>query len=389
MTSLGRDLLAKLLREAEKGKAVIRLRKAAITRSALELYHSSSSIQDRETFEAIMQAAQDNGAVRLTRERGYGVDGRIERVDLVDLEKLAAFIGVPTREGLLFNAKVVLSEVVKDFQILNEVLEGWRQLKNVRGTSPEDVQDWIDAVRVIQYMRDQDEARIGELPIREVSAHIFKDSKRIEKLVGTLDVLLCGSIDSTSRDQCEVWLEIGLRREEQPVRLAGNVTIRRKRVHALLDVPYAAFPASTVCGVDGFPSAVISIENQTTFHTEARRRCEDNVLLIYTAGMPSPAWRAMYARILKSVPKSTAIEHWGDIDEGGFRIASVLAELAKECGHILKPHRMAPGDVPLEKRRPAAEKTRSRMRLFAEKAGWAQLASEIFEAGFTVEQEAL
>jgi hypothetical protein len=50
---------------------------------------------------------------------------------------------------------------------------------------------------------------------------------------------------------------------------------------------------------------------------------------------------------------------------------------------------MSPEDVPLEKRRPATEKTLERMRHYAEKAGWVLLADSIFESGFTVEQEAL
>lgn len=389
MTDLATTLLKKLLQDAEKGKAGVRVRSAAITKSTLEPYHSSRSVTDRESFEALMQAAQDNGAVRLTRERGYGIDGRIERIDLADLGKLASFLDIPTQETLLLKARSALSGLIEEFQVLTEVLESWRQLKKVRGTAPEDVQDWIDAARVIVYMRAQPDIAKGELPIREVSAHLFKDSKVIEKLSGVLDVLLCDNIDSAPRSHYEIWSEIGLRREEQPVRLAGNVAVKRERVCALLDTPYAAFPASTVCSVENSPSAVITIENQTTFHSEARRCCDENVLLIYTAGMPSPAWQAMYTRILMSVPRSTTVEHWGDVDEGGFRIAALIAKLAKGCGHTLKPHRMAPEDVALEKRRPATEKTLNRMRHYAEKAGWPALAGKIFEAGFTVEQEAL
>lgn len=262
-------------------------------------------------------------------------------------------------------------------------------MKSVRGTHPDDVQDWVDAARVILYMRNHSEISKGELPIREVSARLFKDSKVIENITRLLDVLLCDTIDARSRDPYETWSEIGLCRVEQPVRLAGNIILRRERVCALLDIPYAAFPASTVCCVESPLTAILSIENQTTFHSEAKRHYDENVLLIYTAGVPSPAWKAMYTRILQSVPQSTSIEHWGDVDEGGFRIAAMIAEIAKTCGHTLKPHRMSPEDVPLDKRRLATEKTRNRMRQYAERAGWVGLANMIFEAGFTVEQEAL
>jgi hypothetical protein len=82
-----------------------------------------------EAFEAYMQAAQDNGAVNLKRERGYHIDGRIERVDLTDLGKLALFLGISTQDDLLSKARASLSGIVEEFHVLNEVLENWRQLK--------------------------------------------------------------------------------------------------------------------------------------------------------------------------------------------------------------------------------------------------------------------
>ncbi|MDO9365652.1 MAG: DUF2220 family protein [Methylotenera sp.] len=96
-------------------------------------------------------------------------------------------------------------------------------------------------------------------------------------------------------------------------------------------------PATTIMSLASKPSMVLTIENQTTFHSEARRKCDEDVLLIYTAGMPNPPWRDMYARLLKSLPEGIPVYHWGDLDEGGFRIASVLASVAKEAGHILQP----------------------------------------------------
>ena len=50
---------------------------------------------------------------------------------------------------------------------------------------------------------------------------------------------------------------------------------------------------------------------------------------------------------------------------------------------------MSPDDVDECKRRPASENTRARMRQFAQQAGWVKLGDQVFEAGFTVEQESL
>ena len=72
------------------------------------------------------------------------------------------------------------------------------------------------------------------------------------------------------------------------------MVVRRERGAFPLDRPYCALPPATVLGLESAPSRVLTIENLTTFHVWARQNCDSNVLCIYTAGMPSPAWRAMY-----------------------------------------------------------------------------------------------
>ena len=134
---------------------------------------------------------------------------------------------------------------------------------------------------------------------------------------------------------------------------------------------------------------LMTIENQTTFHSEAHRLCEEDVLLIYTAGMPNPPWKAMYARILKNLPTDIPVYHWGDIDEGGFRIASVLATVAKNAGHIIQPWKMHPENVPLQQRRPAILTSVNKMVYFAKAAGWTSIAESIENTKFTVEQGSL
>jgi hypothetical protein len=134
---------------------------------------------------------------------------------------------------------------------------------------------------------------------------------------------------------------------------------------------------------------VITIENKTTFHSEAKRRQDEEVLLIYTAGMPSPAWRTMYRRLLESLPPATPISHWGDVDEGGFRIAATIAAAARTAGFSLQPYCMTPADVPLKMRVPASVRTLERIHHFACAAGWPELGQAMREAKFIAEQEAL
>jgi hypothetical protein len=387
MDELGRNLLEKLLTAGERTAAGRRSRPPVLTAGQLELYRSGNSIQQKESFDATMRAAQASGAIRLHWDGDVADNGFVERIELDDARALAGFLGKALNADRVEAAVRALQGYVGTFEVLGEVMERWQRLNLVRGLGPESTADWIDAIRVMQYA--QGAGGPLSVPIREASARLFNDSKRIEKLAGPLDVLLSGRCDVGGRPSVEVFQELGLFREEQPVRLSGKVLLRRERLTALIDRPYMALSASTVLGFGAAPKKILSIENLTTFHSEAKVRCDDEVLMIYTGGMPTPAWRAMYRRLLSESPAGVEVCHWGDVDEGGFRIAALLASDARSAGVGLQPWRMAPDDVPLAARRVAQPGTVSRMAQYARVAGWERIAEHIEQCGFTAEQESL
>ncbi len=93
--------------------------------------------------------------------------------------------------------------------------------------------------------------------------------------------------------------------------------------------------------------------------------------------------------MLAELPTEVPVFHWGDIDEGGFRIAATLAQDARTVGHSIQPWSMHPDDVPTELRSKATPRTLDQIRLFARAAGWTALGESVAQAGFTVEQEGL
>lgn len=105
--------------------------------------------------------------------------------------------------------------------------------------------------------------------------------------------------------------------------------------------------------------------------------------------MPSPTWRAAYSRLINSVPQDIPIRHWGDVDEGGFRIAALIAADLRALGRTLTPYRMHPDDIAESDRRPASDALAIRMSNYARNAGWEELARDLLTAKFTVEQEGL
>lgn len=389
MDILARSSLERLLSAGEKLAAGKRTRQAALTKSDLAEYREFTSLQKKESFETTMCAARAEGAVDLVWEDGRAEIGFIERINLCDARRLAKFLGVVLAQDQVANAQGQLLPLEAKFPVIREVLRRWSELRKTRGLGPNSVPDWLDAARTIEFCQRDAASQAISLPIREASARLFNDSKRIERLTGPLDILLANSTETEIREPTAVWQELGLFREEHPVRLAGDVMLERERVIARLDAPYMGLPATAVRRLADTPESVMTIENLTTFHSEARRRCNERVLLIYTAGMPSPTWRAMYIRLLTDLPTKVPVFHWGDIDEGGFRIAATLAQDARTVGHTIQPWSMHPDDVPTDFRRKATSHTLDRIRHFARTAGWGALGESIAQAGFTVEQESL
>lgn len=386
--AIARDLLAKLLDAGNKHAAGARARAPALTATHLKPYSELRSWQHKQECDETFLAARDAGAVSLQRDKLNPKDGLFERIDLVDVQALARFLGRSTYADQLAQTVALLEPLKADFAVIQDVIGRWTGMAKVRGLGPQDALAWIDAAKTIRACAARSQDAIAA-PVREFSARLFKDSKRIEALTAQIDVLLSGSVEESPRAAAQVWQELGLFREEHPVLLAGQVHIARVRSTGVIDAPYMGLPAATIQGVASEVKEVVTIENKTTFHSEAKRRQNEQVLLIYTAGMPSPAWRAMYKRLLGSLSSAIPIYHWGDVDEGGFRIASTIAAAAFEEGHALQPHGMSPDDVPLEMRVKASARTLERIYHFACAAGWSELGQELCDAGFIAEQEAL
>lgn len=388
MNPIARDLLLKLLNSGNKAQAGARMRQPVLTPSQLGVYRGLRDWRQKQECEETFIAARDAGHLTLVRDKLNPQDGLIERIVLLDVAGLAGFLGQDSYAAVLERARVALKPLRTSHAVLDEVLKRWAGMSRVRGLGPQDVEVWLDAARVLDACARRTVQDV-ELPLREFSARLFRDSKRVEKLAAELDVMLCESIESQPRAPTQVWQELGLLPQEHPVLLAGRVQIDRGRVSGLLDASYTGLPAASIRAVVSQVNEVLSIENLTTFHSEARRRCETSTLLIYTAGMPSPAWCLMYQRLLQSVPVAVEVNHWGDVDEGGFRIAAHIAKVARESGHILRPYHMSPEDVPEQMRVLASAATLIRMQRFATAAGWSELGTAVVAAGFTAEQESL
>ncbi|MCY0915212.1 DUF2399 domain-containing protein [Massilia sp. H27-R4] len=384
-------MLYQLMHGAERVKAGVRLRAPALTTHDLAPYRQTAAIKDKESFEAVMKDCRAHGAVVIHWDHadGSSIDDFIKRVEVIDAETLANFLGETPHHKFMEAARNMLLPHAGKHAVLLQVLEQWSKMKLVRRTSAKEVGDWIDAIKVIDEAHQYNANGRARTPIRQASYAVFRDTKRMEKLAGPVDVLALGDLDAAARPAIEVWQELGIYREEQPMRLAGRVRVKRTRAEGLIDSPYVAFSADAVLAITSGIETILTIENLTTFHTEAERLCNEPVLLIYTGGMPSPAWRAAYGRLIASSAPAVSVCHCGDVDEGGFRIAALLQTDLAKLGRTLSPWRMHPNDIPQELRIRASPALAFRMAKYARHAGWDELATELEAAKMTVEQEGL
>lgn len=220
LEAFARQSLTKLFNAGERTQAGVRSRRAALTAATLDPYRSTKSLQEKEAFENIVLAASATGAVDVQWDTGYvpkrgRSDGFISRIDLLDIEKLGFFLNCRLTGDKIRQAEKQFSPLFASHPVLSDVIKRWSQLKTVRRFKPDDLDYWLDAAMVVDYTKSQQQNGGISTPIREASAKLFKDNKRIERLAPAVDILLSGNIDAEARPAEEVWKKIGLFREER------------------------------------------------------------------------------------------------------------------------------------------------------------------------------
>lgn len=394
--SAAQNMLMRLLKRAEKA----RLRAAdkpvsfsmSSKRDAPE-YPAQRTWPEREAFHGQMALAERAGAITIQRARYRGEGQDIERITVADLAALATYLDVKLQQTRVSEAEAVLAPWRARFPVLEDVLAAWQAGRRVRGHTAEAARAIADAALVVDACQ-QDLMR--ERSLRRESARLFAGqanaSKRIEQLTSWLDLISSGHLkaDGTLED-VHVWAALGLRKEPLPLLLAGNAQLHLEYGQLSLLRPWLGVPPESLRTVQTPARCVLSIENLASFH-DAARLSDPDTLLLYTGGMPSPAWRRAYACILRSLPADARIYHWGDIDQGGFRIASVLAHSAAETGHRLLPWQMSPTHLPASIRtraKRADPATLKAMCHWAERADWPQIAHDLQQQPLMLEQELL
>ena len=386
--SAARTVLERLLRRAESARLRGADERASLPMTGAAEYLALRSLDELETFHAEIALAEREGSIGVQREGRSGDGSKLLRLTVADLPALARHLDVHLLDERVAEAARRLQTWAARFPIIAEAVDAWRHGRKVRGGGPEVAGDLALAAKAVAAR--EDDAR-HERILRRESVRLFGDSKRLEKLTPWLELLVTGELAATGLSKEDVWSAIGLRREPQPLLLAGRGTVELTDATLPLVHPYLGLPVESVQSVATPAHCLLTIENLATFHDATRAVGAESALLLYTGGMPSPAWRAAYMRILRGLPPELPLYHWGDIDEGGFRIAAVLASTAQAVGRQLQPWLMSPemarasavpGTAP-----PAS--SLAAMTVWAERAGWHTLAEDLRRHPMQLEQESL
>lgn len=385
-----RQVLERLLRRGERARArggdeQVTL---AMTPASCPEYAGLDTLDALESFHAEIALAARAGAITADHARNGGDSAALKRLALANLDRLGHHLGIRLLSEHAGSAAALLAPWQATHPVLVLLLQAWAQGRKVRSCGPEAASEVADAITAVESRRrDEHEERI----LRRESVRLFGDSKRLERLTPWLDLLTSGELAATGLSNEDIWSSLGLRREPQPMLVAGCGTARLRDGAIALCRPYLGLPVDAVTSIDTEARYLLTIENLASFHDAARALSDAPGLLIYTAGMPSPAWRALYARILHALPGHTLPYHWGDIDEGGFRIAATLAGVATGAGKTLRPWLMSRQSLPvatLASKTPP-ESRLAEMQRWALKAGWDDIARDLLQSPVLLEQEAI
>ena len=379
---LANEILGRLLVRGQR--ALVRNSQRAVQESFRDpqSFYWRLSLDERDQNHLRFRAAQATGAVALRWSKQGGEDRPLEQVRLLDVDLLAAFLGVSTLGYELDRARALLALWLEKVPRVAEVLDAWSTMKSVRGLTHEQAVDLKDALTVLDALsRQPGEDQI----VRSLSAALFSDSKRIEALARALDVLTVETLSSPARHWEEVFGTLGLVKEPQPFLVAGaGSLLLKEHQRCPLVKPFLGVANRAVVSYEGSPQWVLTVENLTTFHVASQLLDGRNALIVFTGGMPSPRWCVAYRHLLSSLAPVVPAYHWGDIDQGGFRIAAFIQS---QCAgdRPFRPWLMDAAEVQGGSRLETSEGARLAMARSARSAGWQDL-SDTMQA-VCIEQE--
>jgi len=392
--SVARALLLKVFKRAQAAQSRGQSERITLPLTPAQCpdYFAMRNLADAAEFRAQLTVAERKGAIELHLAPRQAAPRDVEAIAVADLSALAVHLGVDLRAEQVAQARKQLSAYRDEFPVIEAILEAWSKGKKVRGKEPtSDVRkDVVDAVRVMQARRGKSD----EVLLRRESIRLFENSKRIKKLGRWLDVLYSDGLKPSGLARRDVLSGLGLHKEPQPFLIAAvDAFAHGAGVESRLFRPYHGLPMTSIDGFrfENSPSCVLTVENKETFHELAVQAAGTRVCVIYTGGMPSPAWQQVYAKALQALPDGIPAYHFGDLDVVGFRIAHAIAQTASTQSRTLLPWLMDPVQLKQQGHSlyEATDSQVDEMRRWCQRIGWDVVADHLLTSPGRLEQEVI
>jgi hypothetical protein len=298
------------------------------------------SAAERAAFDRLLADAERQGAISVVKGRGEARH-LIERIRLRDAVRLYEFLGrIPVHERARASVSLLRAYVapkhIDAVEARDTIIEGW-----LRGARPfsigfeqtDQATEFITALDAV-LARDPMDRR----DLRTYSGQTTGNTKLLERHASRIINFLkqIGKLDSDLSDH-EAMASLGLEKFSQPVLMAGPVRLAGVDFAGLV---YVGLPPEQAPAIEpaGTIRSIITIENLASFNRHVREALQADDVVVYTGGFPSRAVAAALVAISRW-PGITRIHHWGDIDEGGLRIALHLTSLVPipVLPHLMNP----------------------------------------------------
>ncbi len=216
-----------------------------------------------------------------------------------------------------------LDELALPRSLVSEILSTYEKRRSVCGVPLRQCNDLINALRVAIAIASLNEA----IEMRVLSARCTSDSKWVERHL-ELTAWAAASLVHVEGDfnPEELLLHLGVLAKPQPIMISAGVDYNiHGEIGAHGPAIYLGLPTRGCNLMFDDARPIVLVENFTPFHQLCELDNERRLQIVYTGGFPSREVLRLLKQGATRYQDSCTIYHWGDFDEGGFRILTYLA----------------------------------------------------------------
>jgi hypothetical protein len=299
-----------------------------------------SSASARVAFTNVLGDAERKGAISVVKGRGEARH-LIERIRLKDATRLYEFLGrVPANELAKEAARRLHLEAAArhpEATRARDVITGaWLRGERPFGLNLNRISHAVEFIVALDAALARDP--LDRRDLRTYSGQVTGDTKLLERHASRIVAFLkqAGRLDAALTDD-EAMASLGLEKFPQPVLISGPLHLTGTDLSGLVYVGIPPEQASQIEPTSAIRS-VLTIENLASFNRHVRETRVAGDVVVYTGGFPSRAVTAALVAV-SQWPGIVCIHHWGDVDEGGLRIA---LHLSSRLTIPVVPHLMTP-----------------------------------------------